>query len=978
MTTGICVILIVLLVLNCLIEVESLTTRYEDPDVNKQHGRLQYTRDELLLLSGHSYDFPGQINLPDDIKRVRKRVRKRGRRGGVRARCRRRGSRLPMPMIVTGNARSIRNKIDELSAQVRWNHAFRESSVICITETWLQDTDPDTAFTLEGYTLVRGDRTAAAGKTTGGGVCAYINNRWCNNITVHEQFCQVDIEYLTLSLRPYYLPREFTKIYLTLVYIPPCANVKSAENTLNDAICRMQNCNPDAINIITGDFNQCNFQHCVPDFKQYINFSTRSDKLLDHFYCNIKNAYIAKKLSPLGISDHNMCHLIPVYRQLIKRCKPIEKVVYSWNEEVNSTLLGCMECTDFDVLYNDDEDLDQNVEVLNDYLNFCVEVVVPKRVVKCFANNKPWVTKDLKMLLNKKKRLLGTNDREQLKCVQKEINLQISLCKRNYKEKMESMFRTDSKSAWNGLRTITGMKKSKNVPDVENVNVFCNELNHFYARFDNHNFATVRTYISNFLRSRESRPIYLSIDEVLKSLDSIKIGKAAGPDGIGSSVIKLCKEPLAPVLCRIYQKSLDSAYIPKIWKTSEVVPAPKKNPPKCNNDYRPIALTAIMMKCLEKIVKNHLTVQVKPYTDNYQFAYTAHRCVEDATLSLTDFVLHHVDKPNNARQKKFIKILFVDFSSAFNTIQPHIMMQKLINMNVNPSLILWIESFLTDRPQYVKFNDVKSDVVITNTGAPQGCVLSPVLFTLYTSDCKCNHDSNRLFKYADDTALVSKCLNDDVKYREDVNNFIEWCENNYLELNVKKTKEMTVDFRTTPYVHPPLYIKDEQVENVCEYKYLGTVIDHQFTFNQNVDAIHKKVKSRLYFVRQLGKLNVDNTIMELFYRAIVQSIMSFSIICWYGNCSSESKLKLTRIIEMCGRLGVENAQSLDDIYTKCLVQRCKVIVNDELHPLHASYALLPSGRRWRSIKARTARYAKSFVPSSIRVLNELKLNVLSI
>jgi hypothetical protein len=465
-----------------------------------------------------------------------------------------------------------------------------------------------------------------------------------------------------------------------------------------------------------------------------------------------------------------------------------------------------MECTDFTVLFDENENIDHNVDVLNEYINFCIDLVVPKKIVKCFANNKPWVTKELKILLNQKKHLLGVNDREQLKSVQKEINMQISVCKNNYKEKIEHMFKTDSKSAWNGLRTITGMKKGIIAPDVENAQDFCNELNSFYARFDKYDFSAVRDCISVFLRSREAEPITLSVDEVMRSLNSIKIGKAAGPDHIGSSVIKLCKEPLAPVLCKIYQASLDAAYIPKIWKMSELIPAPKKNPPTCNNDYRPIALTAIMMKCLEKIVKNHLSEQVSPHTDNFQFAYTTNRCVEDATLSLTDCVLRHVDKPNTARQKNFVKILFVDFSSAFNTIQPHLLMQKLINMDVNPSLILWIEQFLTSRSQYVKFNGTNSDILVTNTGAPQGCVLSPLLFTLYTGDCKCTQPTNQLFKYADDTALVGKCVNDDILYRDDVNHYTAWCAKNYLELNVKKTKEMVVDFRSTELAHTPLYI----------------------------------------------------------------------------------------------------------------------------------------------------------------------------
>ena len=209
------------------------------------------------------------------------------------------------------------------------------------------------------------------------------------------------------------------------------------------------------------------------------------------------------------------------------------------------------------------------------------------------------------------------------------------------------------------------------------------------------------------------------------------------------------------------------------------------------------------MKCLEKIVKNMLTDQVKPYVDNYQFAYKAKRCVEDATVSLTDYILSHVDRPNTASKKLYARILYVDFSSAFNTIQPHIMMQKLVSMKVNPRLILWINEFLTDRVQYVKFLDCKSDMIVTNTGAPRGCVLLPLLFTLYTSDCKCNHDACQLFKYADDTALVAKCTNDDNLYRENVELFTEWCANNFLELNVKKTKEMIVDFRTSVYYFRP-------------------------------------------------------------------------------------------------------------------------------------------------------------------------------
>ena len=460
-------------------------------------------------------------------------------------------------------------------------------------------------------------------------------------------------------------------------------------------------------------------------------------------------------------------------------------------------------------------------------------------------------------------------------------------------------------------------------------------------------------------------------------MSCIKPGKAAGPDKINGSVLKLCKSPLSNILCKIYQQSLDNMCIPVSWKTSEIIPLPKKPAPVCNNDYRPVALTSIEMKCLERIVKNVLCKQVKPHSDQYQFAYTSNRCVEDATLALTDFVLKHVDKRNTSIKKNFVKILFVDFSSAFNTIQPHLMMQKLNVMNVNPYIILWINEFLTHRPQYVKFLGTTSDIIVTNTGAPQGCVLSPVLFTVYTSDCKCSDESTHLFKYADDTALVSRCINVDVIYKSEVKTFVNWCAENFLELNVKKTKEMVVDFRKFPS-HSPLYINGEIVELVDEYKYLGTILDKKLNFNSNVQQVYKKALSRMYFVRQLRKLKIDDKIMELFYTSIVQSVLTFAIVCWYGNCSVESKDKVNRIVHKCTKLGVLNTVPILDIYNKSVLKKAKVILNDTLHPLNCNYELLPSGRRLRSIKCHTARYSKSFIPSSIVLINGSKVNVSAI
>ena len=640
-------------------------------------------------------------------------------------------------------------------------------------------------------------------------------------------------------------------------------------------------------------------------------------------------------------------------------------------------LLGCLESTDFSVLYDENEPADYNVKVLNAYIIFCVDNIVPNKIVKCYGNNKPWITKDLKDLLNKKKKCLANKDRNELKSVQKEIKTQIRVCKSNYRLKIESMCKSDSKAAWRGLKQLTGMTKTAISHDVADTLQFCNELNTYYTRFDKYDFALERSCICQFHRNKaQIEPsIVIDVDDVIRSLKCVKLGKAPGPDRIAANVVKLCSEPLAGILCKIYQQSITSGEIPVIWKTSEIVPVPKKSPPKCNNDFRPVALTSIFMKCFEKIVKKIIIDQVKDHTDPLQFAYTTNRCVEDATLSLIDYVLKHVDKPNSADYKHFVKILFVDFSSAFNTIQPHLMMQKLQNMNLNSQIILWVNNFLTNRPQYVRFMDSHSSTLVTNTGAPQGCVLSPLLFTLYTADCRCTSENCKLFKYADDTALVSQCINEDMYYQNEVLLFTEWCKNNYLELNVSKTKQMIIDFRSTPETNIPLYINGIIVEDVTTYKYLGTIIDNSFTFSNNADAVYKKVNSRLYFIRQLRYLKVENKIIEMFYNAILQSVISFSITCWYGNCTNTSKSKITRVINSCKRLGIK-ATSLLDIYKKCTIQRYRSIYKDNIHPLHSCYQMLPSGKRLRSAKCRTARYSRSFVPSSIRIVNDANISII--
>ena len=153
--------------------------------------------------------------------------------------------------------RSLENKRDELRARITTHREVRECCALIFTETWLSDKVSDCAFQLQTHSVHRADRTAASGKVKGGGVCVFINNSWCGDVRTVHKHCSPDVEFLLLRCRPYYLPREFTAVFLAAIYIPPRANSTAALSELYDVISAHET---DAAFIAAGDFNHCNLK----------------------------------------------------------------------------------------------------------------------------------------------------------------------------------------------------------------------------------------------------------------------------------------------------------------------------------------------------------------------------------------------------------------------------------------------------------------------------------------------------------------------------------------------------------------------------------------------------------------------------------------------------------------------------------------------------------------------------------------------
>uniref|UniRef100_A0A665UD53 Reverse transcriptase domain-containing protein n=1 Tax=Echeneis naucrates TaxID=173247 RepID=A0A665UD53_ECHNA len=869
-------------------------------------ARVQYSRAELLTAAVNALCTHMDLNLWNTIspeirrlpretsfthpplkwrRRRRHRKQKRGKRAGLAAKLKANPYRPVIPSLFLTNSRSLHNKMDEIRLRIT-SHKL-EYCVLIVTESWLDHNIPDAAIQLAGRAVYRADRTANSGKSKGGGLCVYIDNRWCTNVTVKDTHCSPDIEYMMLQCRPFFLCREFTSVVIIAVYVPPQANAKDSMEMLQLSINKHLAAQADSVIIVAGDFNHANLKSVLPKFHKYVNFPTREKNILDQVYCNISNAYKASPLPHLGLSDHLSLSFIPAYKPLICRQKTATKTVKVWTEEATAALQDCFEVTDWGV-FAEGTDLNGHTSAVLDYISFCTENVTESKTVKVFPNQKPWLNSEVKTLLKARDTAFRSGDPQSYKDARKNLRRGIIKAKRSYQQRIEAHFYSNnSRGMWQGIKTLTGYNNNTTAT-ISSDSTLPDTLNQFFARFDRHseNSDTLPVPPTN------KDLLQLQPHQVRATLRRVNVRKAPGPDGVPGRVLKACADQLAEVFTTIFNLSLLQSVVPACLKSATIVPIPKRNTVNCLNDYRPVALTPIITKCFERLILPFIRSAIPADLDQHQFAYRANRSTEDAVIMATHTALTHLDQSNT-----YVRMLFVDFSSAFNTVIPQKLVKKLSNLGIGSSLCAWLLDFLRNRPQRVRMGDRTSSTLILNTGTPQGCVLSPLLFSLFTHDCSPIHPTNTIVKFADDTTIVGLIKNNNESaYREEVKHLTDWCSNNNLVLNTAKTKEIILDFRKSKKtVLPTLSIKGEEVERVESFKFLGVHISADLTWAVHTSYQVRKAHQRLYFLRKLKQAHLPRPLLVNFYRASIESILTYCCTVWSTSCTAKDRKDLQRV-----------------------------------------------------------------------------------
>lgn len=381
-----------------------------------------------------------------------------------------------------------------------------------------------------------------------------------------------------------------------------------------------------------------------------------------------------------------------------------------------------------------------------------------------------------------------------------------------------------------------------------------NELNQFFVNsIETLNGAIPNVPFVDFMGAYQSEFADFSIpanDEILKIAKTIK--SKGGPEPSLSTVVN-CWDVIGETICSIVKESLRKSAVPIALKRSVITPIPKVNGTILKGEMRPINVLPFVDKVIEAIVYEQILDYVKD--NNILCEQQSGFRAKHSTETAINFVLN--DWVDCLEHDEIILTIFLDLSRAFETIDRELLLAKLERIGVKGNVLNWLRNYLTDRTQVVKVIDVISDVLCTYFGVPQGSKLGPLLFILFINELPNVLQYSMIHLFADDTLIYLKCKREDVltamaRINEDLDRVSCWMAMNKLSLNSKKSKAMIIcKARTVIPNDLEFKIKNDSLEIVDSFKYLGVIIDKNLKFTEHFDYVMKKLKKK---VSVLGRL----------------------------------------------------------------------------------------------------------------------------
>jgi retron-type reverse transcriptase len=378
-----------------------------------------------------------------------------------------------------------------------------------------------------------------------------------------------------------------------------------------------------------------------------------------------------------------------------------------------------------------------------------------------------------------------------------------------------------------------------------------------------------------------------SPEEVQGIIGTLKVKKAPGPDKIPNTALKLLPDKAVVALTVIINASLRFCHFPSRWKSANVIFIPKPGKDLLfPQNYRPISLLSNVGKVLEKVI---LTRLVRATNENHvlpdeQFGFRPKHSTADQLIHVTEFISQGIN------QNESTGAIFLDVAKAFDTVWHDGLVYKLHTAGVSLAMVKLLNSFLEDRKFHAKIGNVLSTVREIEAGVPQGSVLSPTLYAIFTADIP-KPDETKIALYADDTAILTRSESPELiseQLQRAVESLEAWFRRWRIDVNPDKSSAILFTRRR----HRPdgeIVMFDRPIPWKTEARYLGITFDNHLRFNAQLE--HAKIRAQMVLgqlnslVNRRSKMSIQNKVT--IYRTIVRPAMMYGSAVWGNVCNTQ-------------------------------------------------------------------------------------------
>ena len=562
-----------------------------------------------------------------------------------------------------------------------------------------------------------------------------------------------------------------------------------------------------AVNPYGNDITSSAFCDIIQDYFLYqlISEPTRDGNILDLVLATAPELILGVQVCErLGNSDHDSVEF--KIKLKFSKAKLGARMVYDYGKANWIGLKEDFERVPWDCIYltSDIDDIWGSWKTL---FFKTVEQNIPFKFLRKRGGT-PWITPDSKKLIQKKRRLwkqaklTGCPDKWlKYKRFSNKFKDDLNKAYWSYVKNLVAALPEKPRKFWSFIKAHTGVSNIPSCIRYRSSVAYTSKskadlFNKFFHSVFNEPTGSSAVFEGDLTPVTESRmdDLVVSAADVFKLLASLDTKKACGPDGISPRILKECANELSHSLAALFNYTLAAGKLPREWKVANVVAIFKSGERSSAENYRPISLTCVVVKVVERLIHDHIMeflTDLQLLCDN-QHGFRERRSCITQLLQLVHDWLSVMDK------RESVDAVFLDFDKVSHL---HLI-QNLHLYSINGQITSWIEDFLTARQQRVVVGGETSKWLDVTSGVPQGSILGPLLFIIYINDLPSSVTCNAEI-FADDSVIYRRIVNptDCFQLQQDINNVANWSNYWHLHLRTDKCKVLHVSRKRAPIHH---------------------------------------------------------------------------------------------------------------------------------------------------------------------------------